>query len=75
MANANQVSLGRSNLATGTGYNDKYNLYLKLFSGEMFKGFQLETIARDLVTKRTLKNGKSLQFIYTGRMTSSFHTP
>mgnify|MGYP001247593846 FL=1 len=35
-------------------------LYLKLFSGEMFKGFQRNTIARDLVTKRTLKNGKSL---------------
>ena len=78
MANANQVALGRSNLSTGTGYGgatDKYALYLKLFSGEMFKGFQHETIARDLVTKRTLKNGKSLQFIYTGRMTSSFHSP
>ena len=78
MANANQVSLGRINLSTGTGYGgatDKYALYLKLFSGEMFKGFQHETIARDLVTKRTLKNGKSLQFIYTGRMTSDFHTP
>ena len=78
MANANQVALGRSNLSTGTGYGgatDKYALYLKLFSGEMFKGFQHETIARDLVTKRTLKNGKSLQFIYTGRMTSDFHTP
>ena len=78
MANANQVGLGRINLSTGTGYGgatDKYALYLKLFSGEMFKGFQHETIARDLVTKRTLKNGKSLQFIYTGRMTSSFHTP
>ena len=78
MANANQVAIGRSNLSTGTGYdgaNDKYALYLQLFSGEMFKGFQHETIARDLVTKRTLKNGKSLQFIYTGRMTSEFHTP
>ena len=78
MANANQVALGRSNLSTGTGYggaNDKYALYLKLFSGEMFKGFQHETIARDLVTKRTLRNGKSLQFVYTGRMSSSFHTP
>ena len=50
-------------------------LYLKLFSGEMFKGFQRNTIARDLVTKRTLKNGKSLQFIYTGRTTAEFHTP
>ena len=50
-------------------------LFLKLFSGEMFKGFQRNTIARDLVTRRTLKNGKSLQFIYTGRTTSEFHTP
>ena len=50
-------------------------LYLKLFSGEMFKGFQRNTIARDLVTKRTLKNGKSLQFIFTGRTTSEYHTP
>ena len=78
MANATQTALGRSNLSTGTGYdgaNDKYALYLKLFSGEMFKGFQHNTIARDLVMKRTLKSGKSLQFIYTGRMDSSFHTP
>ena len=50
-------------------------LFLKLFSGEMFKGFQRNTIARDLVTKRTLKNGKSLQFIYTGRTNSEYHTP
>ena len=54
---------------------DNRALYLKLFSGEMFKGFQHESIARDLVMKRTLKNGKSLQFIYTGRTTAEFHTP
>ena len=38
MANANQVALGRSNLSTGTGYGgatDKYELYLKLFSGNL----------------------------------------
>ncbi len=78
MANATQTALGRANLSTGTGYGgsgDKYELYLKLFSGEMFKGFQHNTIARDLVMKRTLKSGKSLQFIYTGRMDASFHTP
>tara|TARA_S200000501_G_scaffold7713_1_gene6862 strand:+ start:770 stop:1912 length:1143 start_codon:yes stop_codon:yes gene_type:complete len=57
------------------GGSDRRALYLKLFSGEMFKGFQNNTIARDLVMKRTLKNGKSLQFIYTGRTTSEFHTP
>ena len=54
---------------------DSRALYLKLFSGEMFKGFQQNTIARDLVMKRTLKNGKSLQFIYTGRTTAEYHTP
>jgi hypothetical protein len=57
------------------GEGKRRALYLKLFSGEMFKGFQRNTIARDLVTKRTLKNGKSLQFIYTGRTTAEFHTP
>ena len=50
-------------------------LYLKLYSGEMFKGFQRNTIARDLVMKRPLKNGKSLQFIYTGRTKAEYHTP
>ena len=57
------------------GGTDPRALYLKLFSGEMFKGFQHESIARDLVMKRTLKNGKSLQFIYTGRTQAEFHTP
>jgi hypothetical protein len=41
----------------------------------MFKGFQHNAIARDLVMKRTLKNGKSLQFIYTGRTKAEYHTP
>ena len=54
---------------------DSRELYLKLFSGEMFKGFQRNTIARDLVTKRTLTKGKSLQFIYTGRTRAEYHTP
>ena len=54
---------------------DNRALYLKLFSGEMFKGFEYNAIARDLVMKRTLKNGKSLQFIYTGRMNAEYHTP
>jgi hypothetical protein len=57
------------------GAADSRALYLKMFSGEMFKGFEYNAIARDLVMKRTLKNGKSLQFIYTGRTTAEFHTP
>ena len=70
---ASQTFLGRINTATNATNNR--DLYLKLFSGEMFTGFQRETIARDLVMKRTLTNGKSLQFISTGRTTAEYHTP
>jgi hypothetical protein len=67
------AGLTRGGQLNGTG--DARALYLKLFSGEMFKGFQNNTIARDLVMRRTLKGGKSLQFIYTGRTTAEYHTP
>jgi hypothetical protein len=68
------TSPGANNGAASTTA-DRRALYLKLFSGEMFKGFQRNTIARDLVMKRTLQNGKSLQFIFTGRTTAEYHTP
>ena len=67
------AQLTRPGQSNSTG--DARALYLKLFSGEMFKGFQHNAIARDLVMKRTLKNGKSLQFIYTGHTKAEFHTP
>jgi len=76
-----QQNSGASQLAQLTrpgalnGGTDPRALYLKLFSGEMFKGFQYNAIARDLVMKRTLKNGKSLQFVYTGHTKAEFHTP
>ena len=68
-----ETSLTRPGQSNSTG--DARALYLKLFSGEMFKGFQHNAIARDLVMKRTLTNGKSLQFIYTGHTKAEFHTP
>ena len=72
-SSVNPTQLSRPGQNNGTG--DARALYLKLFSGEMFKGFQNNTIARDLVMRRTLTNGKSLQFIYTGRTTAEYHTP
>ena len=66
---------GLTRVGQNNGTGDARALYLKLFSGEMFKGFQNNTIARDLVMRRTLKNGKSLQFIYTGRTKAEYHTP
>ena len=67
------ADLTRPGQSNSTG--DARALYLKLFSGEMFKGFQHNAIARDLVMRRTLKNGKSLQFIYTGHTTAEYHVP
>ena len=76
-SSTNPSSLTWSGAANGvsTTRANQRELFLKLFSGEMFKGFQRNTIARDLITKRTLKNGKSLQFIFTGRTKSEFHIP
>ena len=75
VANASGPLWGGADNGADTTTTARRALYLKLFSGEMFKGFQHSTIARDLVTRRTLKNGKSLQFIYTGRTKAEFHIP
>ena len=82
--NSTPTPLGSINstpqLALSQGYNDgsttgKYALYLKLFSGEMFKAYESACIAKGTVQNRTLKNGKSLQFMFTGRMTADYHVP
>ena len=80
MANAVQSVLGTLNKAVSStagtnAYDTKYATYLKLFSGEMFKAYESATIARDTIMRRSLKNGKSMQFIFTGRMTAGYHTP
>ena len=80
MANATQSVLGAlnkavSNTAGSQAYDTKYATYLKLFSGELFKAYESATIARETVQRRTLKNGKSMQFIFTGRMQAAYHTP
>ena len=83
-----QLALSKS---AGAGYNNagynpgnngyiptdtgKYATYLKLFSGEMFKAYESACIAKGTVQNRTLTNGKSMQFIFTGRMTADYHTP
>ncbi len=81
MANTLATSIGTINntsstpLDLGTAYDTKYATYLKLFSGELFKAYESATIAKGTVQNRQLKNGKSLQFIFTGRMQAAYHTP
>ena len=81
MANTLVSSIGSINntsstpLALGTAYDTKYATYLKLFSGELFKAYESATVAKGTVQNRQLKNGKSLQIIFTGRMTADYHEP
>ena len=75
-----QLDLSRATGPNDQGYNDgsttgKYATYLKLFSGEVFKAYEAACIAKGTVQNRTLTNGKSMQFIFTGRMTAEYHTP
>jgi len=80
--NAKYTAVGNINKTPGLGltqggsdYNNKYATYLKLFSGELFKAYETACIAKGTVQSRTLKNGKSMQFIFTGRMTAGYHVP
>ena len=80
--NSTLTAVGNINKSPGLGlsnnetdYNSKYATYLKLFSGEMIKAYESTCIAKGTVQSRTLRNGKSLQFIYTGRMTADYHLP
>ena len=80
MSNVTQTVLGTLNKAVADtsgsrAYDTKYATYLKLFSGEMFKAYESATIAKGTVQSRTLKNGKAMQFIFTGRMQAGYHTP
>ena len=81
MANTLVTSVGSINntsstpLALGTAYDTKYATYLKLFTGEMMKAYESATIAKGTVMSRSLRGGKSAQFIFTGRMTASYHEP
>jgi len=70
-----QLALTQGYPAAGGSSGDKYATYLKLFSGEMIKAYESACIAKDTVQNRVLRNGKSLQFIYTGRMQAEYHTP
>ena len=59
----------------GSDYDSKYATYLKLFSGEMFKAYESACIAKGTVQNRTLTSGRSMQFIFTGRMDAAYHQP
>jgi hypothetical protein len=80
--NATITAVGNINKTPGLGltqggadYDAKYATYLKLFSGEMFKAYESSCIAKGTVQNRTLTSGRSMQFIFTGRMDAAYHQP
>ena len=80
--NATITATGNINKTPGLGltqggadYDAKYATYLKLFSGEMFKAYESACIAKGTVQNRTLTSGRSMQFIFTGRMDAAYHQP
>ena len=80
--NMTNTSLGSINLNPGLGltqggsdYDSKYATYLKVFSGELFKAYEAACIAKGTVQNRTLTNGRSMQFIFSGRMSAEYHQP
>ena len=80
MANLTQSVVGTLNKAAAStagsvAYDTKYGTYLKLFAGELFKAYESACIAKGTVQTRTLTSGKSMQFIFTGRMQAAYHTP
>lgn len=54
---------------------DQRALFLKLFSGEVYEAFRSATIFKDTVLSKQISDGRSHQFIHTGRITAAYHTP
>ena len=57
------------------GAGDERALYLKTFRGEIYQAFTNSLIFKETVMNAEIRNAKTHQFIHTGRMTSSYHTP
>ena len=52
------------------------SLFLKLYAGEVMTAFQTKNIMMDHCRVRSIKNGKSAQFIMTGKnRAAAYHTP
>ncbi|MBM84713.1 MAG: capsid protein [Rhodospirillaceae bacterium] len=54
---------------------DVYDLFLKVFSGEILTTFEENAVMKDLHTIRTISSGKSAQFPVTGVASAKYHTP
>ena len=73
-SNAMNAAAQRSGQTNEAG--DVRNLYLKLYAGEVMSAFQTKNIMMNYCRVRTIKKGKSAQFIMTGKYRAAeYHTP
>jgi hypothetical protein len=73
-SNALNAAAQRSGQTNETG--DVRNLYLKLYAGEVMSAFQTKNIMMNYCRVRSIKKGKSAQFIMTGKYRAAeYHTP
>ena len=73
-SNALDAAAQRSGQTNAAG--DVRNLYLKLYAGEVMSAFQTKNIMMNYCRVRTIKKGKSAQFIMTGKYRAAeYHTP
>jgi hypothetical protein len=70
MANFTVSRLGAINQGS-----DKFELFLKVFSGEVLTEFDVANIMMPLHQVRTIAHGKSAQFPVVGKADASYHTP
>ena len=75
MANGNTTPIRFGSDSTLAGSATPYDLFLKIFSGEVLTAFEGTTVMKDLHMVRTITSGKSAQFPVTGTATAKFHTP
>ena len=77
--NVSLTNLGVNNGAAAAASDGKYTydemtaLFMKKFSGEVYNAMRRKCLFKDLQRTRTIKNGKSASFNYTGRMSARYH--
>lgn len=75
MANGNTTPIRAGKDAVLAGSATPFDLFLKVFSGEILTAFEGTTVMKDLHTIRTISSGKSAQFPVTGTAVAKYHTP
>lgn len=64
-----------SNPGLKQGGSDAYELFLKVFSGEVITSFNESNVMMPLHRVRTITSGKSAQFPITGAVSAKYHVP